>query len=216
MRGGGELIAFNKILVLSPHTDDGELGCGATINKWINEGKEIHYLAFSAAEESVPTPFPKDELRKEVLASTALLGIKSEHVRVLKYPVRRFAENRQNILEDLIKVREAIQPELVLIPSQNDIHQDHQVICMEGIRAFKLTPILAYELPWNNLTFNNTCYSLITEKNLEIKHLSLQCYKTQKHRAYFNKEFLYALAKMRGILINANYAECFEVIRWVL
>lgn len=210
------MVSFKRILVLSPHTDDGELGCGATINKWINEGKEIHYLAFSAAEESVPASFPKDELRKEVLDSTATLGIAKENVQVLTYPVRKFTEYRQNILEHLIKVRKDIQPDLVLIPSQKDIHQDHQVISMEGIRAFKLTAILAYELPWNNLAFNNECYSLIKEENLNIKHQSLRCYKTQKHRAYFNKEFIYALAKMRGIQINADYAECFELIRWVL
>ena len=207
---------INRILVLSAHTDDGELGCGATINKWINEGKEVHYLAFSAAEESVPSSFPKEELRKEVLESTTTLGIARENVQVLKYPVRRFSEYRQEILEHLIKVRNDLQPDLILVPSPRDIHQDHQVISNEGVRAFKLYSILAYELPWNNLSFHNQCYSLIKEENLDIKYKALQCYKTQKHRAYFDKDFIYSLAKMRGVLINSDYAECFEIIRWIL
>ncbi len=207
---------INRILVLSAHTDDGELGCGATINKWINEGKEVHYLAFSAAEESVPSSFPKEELRKEVLESTSTLGIARENVQVLKYPVRRFSEYRQEILEHLIKVRNDLQPDLILVPSPRDIHQDHQVISNEGVRAFKLYSILAYELPWNNLSFHNQCYSLIKEENLDIKYKALQCYKTQKHRAYFDKDFIYSLANMRGVLINSDYAEGFEIIRWIL
>ncbi len=210
------MVSFNKILVLAPHTDDGELGCGASINKWINEGKEIYYFAFSAAEESVPSSFPRDELRKEVLASTATLGIPKENVQVFKYPVRKFTEYRQNILEDLIKAKQDLNPDLVLMPSQNDIHQDHQVIHMEGIRAFKLSRILAYELPWNNLTFKNNCYSIIKGEHLDKKHESLQCYKTQFIRSYFNKEFIYGLAKMRGVQINKDYAECFELVRWIL
>lgn len=214
---GGEVVStFNRILVLSPHTDDSELGCGATIHKWILEGKEIHYLAFSAAEESVPKAFPKEELRKEVINATATLGIPKQNVHVLKYPVRKFSEYRQNILEHLIEFRREIQPELILMPSQNDIHQDHQVISMEGIRAFKLNSILSYELPWNNLNFRNDCFSLIKENNLDAKYNSLRCYKTQRHRTYFNKEFIYALAKMRGVQYNTDFAECFELIRWVL
>ena len=37
----------NKILVLAPHTDDGELGCGGTIAQYIDQGKEVYYVAFS-------------------------------------------------------------------------------------------------------------------------------------------------------------------------
>jgi LmbE family N-acetylglucosaminyl deacetylase len=211
-----EVTTFNRILVLAPHTDDGELGAGASINKWVHEGKEIHYFAFSAAEESVPSSFPKDELRKEVLASTATLGIPKENVQVFKYPVRKFSEYRQDILEELIKAKKHLMPELILIPSRNDIHQDHQVISMEGIRAFKHNRILGYELPWNNLMFHNICYSVINGGHLDKKHESLQCYKTQTYRTYFNREFIYGLAKVRGTQINADYAECFELVRWIL
>ena len=52
----------NKILLLSPHTDDGELGCGGTVAKLIEQGKEVFYVAFSACEQSVLPQFPKDIL----------------------------------------------------------------------------------------------------------------------------------------------------------
>tara|TARA_Y100000739_G_C20308302_1_gene328716 strand:+ start:165 stop:359 length:195 start_codon:yes stop_codon:yes gene_type:complete len=56
----------NKILVLAPHTDDGEIGCGGSIARFIDEGKEIYYIAFSKCEESVPKGFPKNILEEEV------------------------------------------------------------------------------------------------------------------------------------------------------
>lgn len=43
-----------KVLVLAPHTDDAELGCGASIARFIEEGSDILVAAFSSAEESLP------------------------------------------------------------------------------------------------------------------------------------------------------------------
>ena len=56
---------FNQILVLSPHTDDGEIGAGGTIARFVDAGKEIYYVAFSSCEASVPKGFPKDVLKIE-------------------------------------------------------------------------------------------------------------------------------------------------------
>ena len=54
---------ISKVLVLAPHTDDGELGCGGTIHQLISHGKRVIYVAFSTCEESVPEGFPKDILK---------------------------------------------------------------------------------------------------------------------------------------------------------
>jgi LmbE family N-acetylglucosaminyl deacetylase len=140
-----------KILLLSPHTDDGELGCGATISKLIRQGKQVYYAAFSACEQSVLPNFPKDILISEVKAATATLGIPSENLKLFRYDVRTFNYHRQAILDDLIKLRETIQPDTVLIPSVNDIHQDHKTMAEEALRAFKFVNIFSYELPWNSL-----------------------------------------------------------------
>ena len=51
-----------NILVLAPHTDDGELGLGGTISRLIEDGKKVTYVAFSTAQQSVPEGFPKDIL----------------------------------------------------------------------------------------------------------------------------------------------------------
>ena len=59
------LNSYNNILVLAPHTDDGELGLGGTISKLIELGKKVTYVAFSTAQQSVPEGFPKDILKTE-------------------------------------------------------------------------------------------------------------------------------------------------------
>jgi len=205
---------FKKILILAPHTDDGEFGCGASINKWISEGREVYYATFSACKQSVLSQFPEDILITEVKAATKTLGIKRENLILFDYEVRTFTYHRQAILDDLIKLRTDIDPDLVLMPSINDIHQDHKTIMEEGLRAFKFRSILCYEMPWNNLNFNTTCFSILSQENLDKKIEALKQYQSQAHRPYSNPEFIKGLAIARGVQISDKYAEVFEVLRW--
>ena len=204
----------NRVLVLSPHTDDGEFGAGATIAKFIKEGKEVCYAAFSIAEDSVPDPFPKDILEQEVLEATTALGI--EQLYVFRYKVRHFDSHRQKILEDLVGLKERINPDIILMPSLNDIHQDHATIAAEGLRAFKKKTILCYELPWNNLNFTNSCFVRFGEEELEKKIQAMDCYNSQKGRGYASGDFIRSLAVTRGTQIGGGLAEVFEVLRLVI
>lgn len=207
---------FSNILILAPHTDDGEFGCGASIAKFTEDGKEVFYAAFSAAEKSVPKGMPNNILRTEVKNATATLGIKRENLFVLEYPVREFPRYRQDILEDMIKFNREIQPDLVMLPSTHDTHQDHQVVIQEGFRAFKKTTMLGYEIPWNNLTFNTNAFIFLEKKHVDAKINSLKCYISQLGRNYVTEELIRSLATTRGAQIGTKYAETFEVIRWII
>ncbi len=207
---------FNKVLVLAPHTDDGELGAGGTIVKLIEAGAEVHYAAFSTAEESVPEGMPKNILKKEVKLATKELGIKPENLMIYNYEVRKLSYVRQEILEDLIEIRKKENFDLILMPSLHDIHQDHTTIANEGLRAFKNSTILGYELIWNNLSFNTTSFVKLEQHHVESKVNALKSYKSQEGRDYMSKEFIFSLAKTRGVQIGAKYAEAFEVVRWVI
>lgn len=207
---------YKKILILSPHTDDGEFGCGGAVSKFIESGSRVIYAAFSAAEQSVLPHLPKDILRHEVLAATSSLGIHKEDCLVYDFEVRRFPEFRQKILDKLIELNREYLPDLVLLPCTNDTHQDHQTIVQEGFRAFKRTTMLGYEVPWNNLDFRTSCFIGISELNLFSKIQALSKYESQKHRNYADAEFIRSLSITRGVQIGKQYAEAFEVIRWVL
>ena len=210
------LSKFNDVYVLAPHTDDGELGAGGTIAKLVEQGTNVFYFAFSTAEQSVPKGFPKDVLKTEVLEATSMLGIPKENVFIYDYQVRKLNSSRQEILEDLIRHKNEKLPDLVLMPSLKDIHQDHTTIANEGLRAFKETTILGYELIWNNLTFDTTSFVKLNRNHIEKKANALSAYKSQTSKDYMSKEFIFSLAKARGVQIGADYAESFEVIRWVI
>jgi len=210
------MIDCNTVLVLAPHTDDGELGLGGTIHKLISMGKEVYYAAFSTAEQSVPEGFPKDILKHEVKKATARLGIKPENLFIYNYEVRKLNYVRQEILEEMIKVRNRVCFDLVFLPSNHDIHQDHAVIAQEGVRAFKNTTILGYELIWNNLSFNTQCFVRLSKENIDAKVSALQEYKSQGKRNYLSSDFIFSLAKTRGVQVGCEYAESFEVVRLFL
>lgn len=205
-----------KILILAPHTDDGEFGCGGTIAKYIEEGAEVFYAAFSACEQSVLKDFPSDILITEVKNATNVLGIQPANLILYKYEVRKFNYDRQNILEDMVKLNNEIRPDLVFMPCENDVHQDHHTIFQEGLRAFKFTTILCYELPWNNFSLNTVSFIHLSEQQIETKIRALKEYKSQAHRSYASEEFIRALAITRGTQIGTRYAETFEVKRWII
>lgn len=207
---------FKTVFVLAPHTDDGELGAGGTIARLVEKGADVHYFAFSTAETSVPEHLPKEILKTEVKAATAKLGIKPENLHIYNYEVRKLGYHRQEILEDLIAIRRIIKPNLVFIPSLNDIHQDHMVVAQEGLRAFKATTVLGYELIWNNLNFNTACFVELKKCHLGAKINALSEYKSQNHRDYMSEEFITSLMRSRGVQIGCKFAESFEVVRWVI
>lgn len=209
---------FNNktILILAPHTDDGELGLGGTISKMIEENANVYYIAFSTAQESVPEGFPKDILTQEVKRATAELGIKPDHLIIYNYEVRKLNYQRQDILEKLILIRKELDPDIIFLPSLNDIHQDHKTVSEEGLRAFKKKTILGYELVWNNLTFNNQAFIMLEKKHIDKKISALKQYTSQGKREYLSEDFIYALARTRGVQVGMEYAECFEVIRLMI
>ncbi len=150
---------FDNVLVLAPHTDDGEFGCGGTMARLIENGVKVTYAAFSTAAKSVPEGFPKDVLKHEVRAATGILGIAEADLKVYDFEVRTFPTMRQDILEEMIVLQRELDPDCVLLPALIDLHQDHKTVAEEGLRAFKRTTVMAYEIPWNNLNFRSrpTC-----------------------------------------------------------
>lgn len=193
-----------KILILAPHTDDGELGCGGTISK-LSKENEVYYLAFSTCGNNA--------LIDEAISATNILNV--HQTDFLNFPVRNFDKHRQEILDSMIEYRDKVNPSMVFMPSLNDVHQDHEVVTKEALRAFKFSSLIGYEMPWNNLSFNTNTFIRLSEENVKDKCLALECYRSQAHRPYCNDEFVRSLASVRGVQINTKYAEAFEVMKWI-
>ena len=209
------LSAVKRALVLAPHTDDGEFGCGGTMARLVEQGVEVRYVAFSIATKSLPEGFAPDTLAREVREATAELGIPDENLDVHDFDVRTFPVHRQDILELLIALWEDWSPDVVFQPSLHDVHQDHQVIAAEGLRAFKRTTILGYEIPWNNFDFAYQAFVALDEPHVDRKIAALAKYASQQHRRYADAEYIRNLARMHGVNVNREFAECFQVYRIV-
>ncbi|MFD0621028.1 PIG-L deacetylase family protein [Paenibacillus sp. GCM10027629] len=205
----------STLLILAPHTDDAELGCGALIAKRIEQGAKVVVAAFSTAEESVPQDMPRDTLVQEFYASMEDLGIPHDRRYVLPFPVRKFPAYRQEILDQLIVLKREVEPDMVLLPSSVDLHQDHQTIYSEGMRAFKEQSVFGYELPWNQLQTENRAFATVSKRHVDLKWKALTNYHSQLklQRSYFSEEFIYGLARVRGVQIGAEWAEAYEPLR---
>src|SRR5256885_4074088 len=181
--------SWNRVLVLAPHTDGGEFGSGGTIARLRDAGVDVRYVAFSIATGSLPAGFPPDTLAREVREATTELGIPESHLTVHDFDVRTFPEHRQDILELLVALWEEWEPDVVFQPSVHDVHQDHQVVAAEGLRAFKRTTLLGYEIPWNNYNFDYQAYVALEEHHLEKKVAALAKYASQQHRRYSDADY---------------------------
>lgn len=204
-----------KIIVLAPHIDDAEYGCGGTISK-LCKNSDLFCITFSFAEKSLTGGFVKEDLKLEMFQASDVLGLKRENIINKDYEVREFPRDRQRILEDLINIRKDINPDIIFMPSTFDTHQDHKVICEEGFRAFKNMTIFGYESILNNREFKSDLYITLDKDDVDKKINAIKCYKSQIIKRKNATSFVESLAKTRGYQIGHDYAEAFEVIRLIL
>lgn len=202
---------IKKCLILSPHYDDAELGCGATISRMVHNKTKVLVAVF--AQQRCVDKKAKS-LISELGESSKLLGFRTE---IENFVGRRLDEQRQDILDWLIRINNDFKPDMVIAPSLVQTHQDHEVVSREAFRAFKYTRLLGYDMPWNNLDSGRlTTFVEVTEGDVKLKSLALSCYESQMPRPYFEEDMIFSLAKSRGLQCGKELAEAFETYRFFL
>lgn len=172
-------------------------------------GASIHVINFSRSKnhDDDDGTIVAEEFKK----SMSVLGATYE---MLDLPTRRLQEHRQEILDHLYKSDS--EYDLILCHSSYDQHQDHQTVQQEAFRAFKHKTILGYELPWNCMQFSTDFFVKLEQNHINKKIEMLDCYKSQAHRAFISKQYVGDIARTRGLQVQSEYAECFELIRGVI
>jgi LmbE family N-acetylglucosaminyl deacetylase len=189
-----------KIALLAAHPDDIEFGMGATVSKLLRQGHDVRVYCFSHCG-----------IRDEFERSMKLMGIK--HAEMFQVEVRTFPNKRQGILQRMIDKRNDFMPDVVYLPSSHDMHQDHEVIYKEGIRAFKHSTIYGYSFSWNNLNEDLRHFEIVERKDVDNKQKAINCYQSQQHRYYHSTDYILSELKVNGRIINQKFAEKFELIR---
>ncbi len=209
---------LKRILTISPHADDMEIGCGATVAKLVEHGKDVFGVTLSITDPSIAHLYTEQDFYNEAYAAHDTLGIPRKNLIITDFRRRHYPEHRQELLDYLIQINNFIKPDAVLIPSYDDMHQDHIVIAQESFRAFKDCTIVSCELPWNRIRTVINYYSLVQKHHVEKKIKALHCYRSQnvQHRARpFSEEYVHSLAITRGGAIKQQYAEAFEIVRLI-
>jgi LmbE family N-acetylglucosaminyl deacetylase len=198
------------ILVIAPHTDDAELGAGASINRWRLEGHRITIVNLSDTR-NINGSTVGQRLRDEATKASAALGVERDDVIFGDFSTRHFSEERQRILDFLIELRLKLKPDIVIGPSISDTHQDHSVVAKEIQRAFKVTTVLGFDTYWN---ISERKFPVVVEvSNLDIssKVRSLSAYESQSGKLYMKEKNIMGQAAMRGLPRGFDYAEAFSV-----
>lgn len=204
------LIGASRILVIAPHTDDAELGAGATIYRWITEGKEVH-IANLSDTASINGEEYGANLRSEAVEASTSLGVPLGNVSFADFPLRNFDSRRQEILDYLVSIRRTLSPQLVIGPSARDTHQDHGVVAREMERAFKGITLLGFDTYWNMTEQRPEFVFQISEEQLEAKLEALRQYKSQASRPYMHQDVIRGHARMRGLSSGFEFAESFSL-----
>lgn len=181
----------------------------------LEEGASVHVAVFSTAEDSRPPGTEPTVLRDEFLAAMSVLGVPEGNLVVYEFRVRHLTSHRQAVLDELVALGKEIDPDMVFAPASSDVHQDHQVVHAESLRAFKDRTLWGYELPWNHVSFSANAFVRLEARHVEAKWEAMKEYKTQFDlaRPYFTRDSVESLARVRGIQVKAPFAEAYEVVR---
>ncbi|MEN6481287.1 MAG: PIG-L deacetylase family protein [Anaerolineaceae bacterium] len=197
-----------RLLFVGAHPDDIELGCGAFISQ-IADQADIICLTLSDNQKN---PLLKN-LVIEHFNSMAVLGIPKEKVLLDDFETRRFPHFRQEILERLFQLNRSFKPEIVFVHSRADIHQDHQTVTEEALRAFRGTTVLGFDVLRSSYGFFPNFLVEVNESNVQNKLNALSEYKTYTDKYYFDPEITRSTLKRNGALAERPYAEGFDILR---
>ena len=198
----------NKVLFIGAHPDDIELGCGALIAHIADES-DVVCVTLSDNQKN---PLLKNVL-KEHDRSMAILGVGKENTVVAQFETRNFSRDRQEILEYLYEINRTHKPDIVFVHSQADIHQDHAVVTMEALRAFRGTTVLGFDVFRSSYGFFPHFLVEVNEDDVERKIQALAEYQTYADKYYFDPGVIRATLVRHGALAEREFAEGFDILR---
>jgi LmbE family N-acetylglucosaminyl deacetylase len=199
-----------RVLFVGAHPDDIEIGCGALLHQ-IAAQTEVLCVTLSDNQKN---PVLKN-VKSEHLKAMAVLGVPSGRVVFGPFTTRVFPDSRQEILEYFLKLRRDFGPDLIFVHSRNDIHQDHNVITEEALRAYRGITVLGFDVVRSSYGFFPHFLVEVTEADVAKKVEALSQYETYRDRYYFNAELTRSIMVRHGALAERPFAEGFDILRIV-
>ena len=199
-----------RVLFLGAHPDDIELGCGALLH---NIAKQTDVMCVTLSDNQ-SNPDLKN-VRDEHYKSMTVLGVPKEKIVLGPFTTRVFPNARQEILEYFLKIRQDFQPDLIFTHSRQDVHQDHNTMTDEALRAFRGITVLGFDVVRSSYGFFPHFLVEVTEENVNKKIEALAEYETYRDRYYFNAELTRSIMVRHGALAECAFAEGLDILRIV-
>lgn len=185
-----------SVLCVGAHSDDIEIGCGATLLGWLerNVRLDVHWAVLSAsgqrarAEEAHASAL-------EFLAGAARSTIDIASFRDGFFPWQ--GAEIKSWFEDL---KPRVSPDIVLCHWREDAHQDHRIVSELVWNSFRDHLILEYEIPkWDGDLGRPNVYIPASRSAMARKvELLLRHFGTQRSKDWFTAETFTSLARLRG------------------
>ena len=199
-----------RVLFLGAHPDDIELGCGALVHHIVHD-TEILCVTLSDNQKN---PDLKN-VTKEHYESMAVLGVPEEKIVLGPFTTRLFPDSRQEILEYFLGLRNDFKPDLIFVHSKHDLHQDHNVMTEEALRAYRGITVLGFDVVRSSYGFFPHFLVEVAEEDVNKKIEALSKYETYRDKYYFNSELTRSIMIRHGALAERPFAEGFDILRVV-
>lgn len=225
----------HRALLVTPHPDDAESGCGGTAAKWIAAGAEVYYLICTNGDKGSSDPTMESAklaaLReREQMDAAQVLGVKD--VMFLYHPDGTLEDDHQ-LRSEVVRAIRKYRPDRVMCMdpyrSRGHTHRDHRVsgqvaidsVCSfawrpsyfpEQLRDEKLQPHLVHEIfLWGS-----------EEPDLFVdisEHIDSKVDALKKHASQINDpsgrgERIRARSQSVGERVGLPFAEAFRVLHF--
>jgi LmbE family N-acetylglucosaminyl deacetylase len=201
------------VLCLGAHSDDIEIGCGATLLYLKAKYTQINFqwIVFTAAGPRI------EEAAKAADLFTAgcekKVTLKDFEDRYLPYSGREV----KKFFDDL---RKQVEPDLIFTHWRGDAHQDHRLISELTSNTFRNHLILEYEIPkYDGDMGRPNVFVPLESSHYETKiDILLEAFETQRTKRWFERETFLSLMRLRGMECNSasGYAEAFHCHKMAL
>jgi LmbE family N-acetylglucosaminyl deacetylase len=202
-----------SILCLGAHSDDIEIGCGATILhlKKLLPRLRFHWIVFSAVG-------PRDQEARRA-AELFTSGCETSVV-VKEYRDGFFPYVGHEVKAFFEGLKEAVNPDLVFTHWREDAHQDHRLVSELTWNTFRSQMVLEYEIPKYDGDLGRPNLFVPSDTPLyetKVDYL-FEAFKSQQSKRWFERETFLGLMRIRGMECNAasGYAEAFHCRKVVL
>ena len=196
-----------SVLCLGAHSDDIEIGAGASLLQWQAAGVRLDVL-WCVLSANGPR-----ESEARASAADFLSGAERARIEVHRFRDGFFPAQSAEIKAWFEQLKVRVQPDVILTHHGDDAHQDHRETSSLTWNTFRDHLILEYEIPkWDGDLGRPNVYVPVSEAAIARKvELLMRHFGTQRSKDWFDQETFRGLARLRAVECRAEdrYAEAF-------